>query len=167
MKAQPRFRYLPMPAHSLLLFVAWLALNNTLASGHLVLAGFLAIAIPLLVVGLESAQPAVKRYDLALLYVLMVLYDIVIANLEVALKVLGPTQKLRPAFVAVPIETRNELILTLLASTISLTPGTVSAEISQDRHWLYVHVLHLEDEQALVALIRQRYEGKLREIFGC
>jgi len=167
MKVHSRFRYLPMPTHSLLLFIVWLALNNTLAPGHLVLGGILAIIIPLLVAGLESAQPAVKRYDLVIPYLLMVLYDIVVANLEVAMKVLGPTQNLRPAFIAIQIETQNELMITILASTISLTPGTVSTEVSQDRQWLYLHVLHLEDEQALIALIKQRYEGKLREIFGC
>ncbi len=171
MKAQPRFRFFPMPAHSLLLFVAWLVLNNTLAPGHLVLGALLAIVIPWLVAGLAAPQPAIKRYDLAGKYLLIVLYDIVVANIEVAIKVLGPVGKLRPGFVAVPLDfsgdSPNELLITLLASTISLTPGTVSAEVSQDRKWLYVHVLHLEDEQALITQIKQRYEGKLKEIFGC
>jgi multicomponent K+:H+ antiporter subunit E len=57
--------------------------------------------------------------------------------------------------------------LTIFTSSVSLTPGTVSVELSEDRKWLYVHALHLEDEQELIDLIKARYEAPLKEIFGC
>ncbi|OZG72854.1 Na+/H+ antiporter subunit E [Hahella sp. CCB-MM4] len=167
MKAQSSFRLFPMPLHSIFLLLVWLGLNNTLAPGHIVLGGILAFLIPLVVAGLHTPQPRVQRYGLACRYVLMVMYDIVVANIEVAIRILGPMKNLKPGFVAVPIETHNELMLTILASTISLTPGTVSAEVTKDRKWLYVHVLHMEDEEALIQQIKERYERKLREVFGC
>ena len=89
------------------------------------------------------------------------------ANFEVAMLVLGSTKKLNPAFVAVPMDITYELPITILASTVSLTPGTVSAEISEDKKWLYVHVLNLTDQDALIAQIKQRYERPLMEIFEC
>jgi multicomponent K+:H+ antiporter subunit E len=167
MNTQPRFRFLPMPIHSLLLFVIWLLVNNTVAPGHLLLATFLAIVIPLMTAGMQTPQPKFRRPLLTVKYILMVLWDIIVANLEVALLVLGPSKKLVPAFIAVPLDIQHEFPITILASTVSLTPGTVSAEISEDRQWLYVHVLHLRNKDQLIASIKQRYEQPLKEIFEC
>ncbi len=167
MKEKPKFRLFPMPAHSLLLFVVWLLLNNTVAPGHIVLATFFALTIPLLTNRLQDPQPSFQKPWLCLKYVLRVIGDIIVANFEVALLVLGPNRKLTPGFVAIPIDIKHKFPITILASTVSLTPGTVSAEVSSNEHWLYVHVLHLSDEEALISLIKQRYEAPLKEIFKC
>jgi len=159
--------WLPMPIHSLLLFIVWLLLNNSVSPGHIVLGALLALVIPILCAPLKTEQPHVKRPGLAVRYIFRVLGDIVIANIEVAILVLGPVRKLQPAFVAVPLDIREELPITLLASTVSLTPGTVSSELSADRKWLYIHALHVTDEQALIATIKSRYETPLKEIFAC
>lgn len=167
MKLNAPTGWLPMPAQSLILFVVWLLLNNTLAPGQILLGAVLALVIPLLVAPLQSPQPRVVRHWRAVRYAGLVLWDILVANFEVALRVLGPSRRLQPAFVAIPLEVEGVLPITILASTISLTPGTVSAEISADRKWLYVHALHVEDEAALVAQIKTRYETPIKEIFGC
>jgi multicomponent K+:H+ antiporter subunit E len=159
--------WLPMPIHSLLLFIVWLLLNNTVAPGHIVLSAFLSLVIPILCAPLKTEQPHVRRPLLALKYILKVLGDIVVANVEVAILVLGPVRRLQPAFVAVPLDIKEELPITLLASTVSLTPGTVSSELSSDHKWLYIHALHVTDEQALIATIKSRYEAPLKEIFAC
>ncbi|MCB5161087.1 Na+/H+ antiporter subunit E [Marinomonas algarum] len=160
-------RLLPMPSHSLLLFVVWLLLNNSASPGHIVLALFFAITIPWLVADMRDEHPKIRRPWLAVRYTLMVMMDIVTANLEVALLIIGPIKKLKPGFVAIPINIQSDLGITVLASTVSLTPGTVSAEVSKDKAWLYVHALHLDDEAALIDSIKQRYEAPIKEIFGC
>lgn len=167
MLAKPRFRWLPMPYHSMLLFVTWLLLNNTLAPGHILLGAFLAWGIPMLTAGLSKPQPALHKPLHTLRYGLMVLKDIITANVEVAIQVMGPLDKLHPALIAVPLDLEGELPITLLASTCSLTPGTVSAEVSACRKFLYLHVLSLKDEAELIATIKQRYEAPLMEIFSC
>jgi multicomponent K+:H+ antiporter subunit E len=167
METKPRFRLLPSPTISILLFIVWLLLNNTLEPGHLVLGAFLALLIPLLTSGMQDPQPSIRKPLVAIRYVCMVIADIVVANFEVAFLVIGPAKRLSPAFVAVPIDIQHELPITILASTVSLTPGTVSAEISEDKQWLYVHVLKLTDKDELIALIKQRYERPLMEIFEC
>lgn len=160
-------RLIPMPVNSALLFIVWLLMNNTLASGHLFLAAVLAIVIPLMVKGLQSKQPSIGKPFLAFRYSLLVLMDIVIANMQVAVLILGPLKRLQPGFVAVPLDIEQKLPITLLASTVSLTPGTVSCDVSADHRWLYIHVLNLVDEQALIDEIKTRYEAPLKEIFGC
>jgi len=157
----------PMPTHSLILFVVWLLLNQSFSPGHLLLALVFALLIPLLVSGMQTEQPHIKRPFKAVIYVLRVLLDIVTANIEVTWQLLRPVKYLQPAFIAIPLELTGDFPITVLASTISLTPGTLSAEVSENKQWLYVHVLHLKDETATIRDIKQRYEAPLLEIFGC
>jgi multicomponent K+:H+ antiporter subunit E len=116
---------------------------------------------------MTTERPRIKKPMLAISYVFLVLKDIISANFSVALLVVGPLKKLSPGFVAVPLDIETELGITLLASTVSLTPGTVSAEISEDQKWLYVHALHLENPEELIEEVKSRYEAPLKEIFGC
>lgn len=161
-------RIFPMPLHSAMLLAVWLMLNNTLSLGHILLGCVLALVIPLLCAPLRVPQPKIKRPLKVLSYVLIVLKDIVVANIEVALLVLGPMGKIKPGFVAVPLDLPDTLPITVLASTVTMTPGTVSADISEDRKWLYVHVLSMpENEQEIIDFIKQRYESRVKEIFGC
>lgn len=161
-------RLIPMPLHSILLLVVWLMLNSTVSLGHILLGSVLAICIPLLCEPLRMPQPKIKRPLKAFGYVLIVLKDILVANVEVALLVVGPMRRIKPGFVAVPLDLHDTLPVTILASTVTMTPGTVSAEISKDHQWLYVHVLDMpENEQEVIDLIKQRYESRVKEIFGC
>ncbi len=169
-------RLIPTPIRSLMLFVVWLLLNNSLAPVHLVAATILALGIPLLTAGFRDKQSPFRHWRQALLYLLKVLVDIVLANLQVIRVVLGPNRLLKPGFVLVPLELKASLPLTILACTVSLTPGTVSAEIlpyqdDSDENigdrFLLIHVLDLADEAALIQEIKQRYEQPLREMFEC
>jgi len=161
-------RVFPMPYHSIMLLIVWLMLNNTLSLGHIVLGTVLAICIPLICAPLRVPQPKVKKPFKAITYVLIVLKDICVANIEVALLVIGPMRKIKPGFVAVPLDLSGTLPITVLASTVTMTPGTVSGEVSEDQKWLYVHVLDMpDDEQEVIDVIKQRYESRVKEIFGC
>jgi multicomponent K+:H+ antiporter subunit E len=99
-------------------------------------------------------------------FALVVMADIFVANLKVARAVLGPIGRLRPGFARVPLAVRSDVGIMVLSSTISLTPGTLSAELSDDRSELLVHYLDETDAEAVVALIKARYERPLLEIFG-
>lgn len=161
-------RWLPHPLMSAVLAVAWLLLAGP-SLPHLLLAALLAVAIPLLVHRFLDQGPARVRGWRGLAraagFALLVLWDIVVANVAVARLVLGPAARLRPAFVEVPVELEQPLALTLLASIITMTPGTVSAQFSADRRRLLVHVLDTDDPVRLAAHIKARYERPLGDIF--
>ena len=159
-------RLFPMPMHMVILTLVWLFLND-FSVGHLVLGLLLSIGICLLVAPMSDDHPTVKKPLLALRYFLMVLWDILLSNFEVAARVLSPNSRLNPAMVALPLDLEGEFPLAVLASTISLTPGTVSVDFSEDMKWLYVHVLHMNTEQEIIDSIKQRYEVPLKEIFSC
>ncbi|MBT8411931.1 MAG: Na+/H+ antiporter subunit E, partial [Octadecabacter sp.] len=112
-------------------------------------------------------RPVKFRIGKMLVYVLIVLWDIIVANIEVAWIVLTkPNSKLRPAWVVVPLDLTQPEAISMLAGTITLTPGTVSADLSNGGHSLLVHALHTDDPDAIRDDIKQRYEARLMEIFA-
>ncbi|MBK8973994.1 MAG: Na+/H+ antiporter subunit E [Hahellaceae bacterium] len=164
-KVSIRRRLIPQPLLSVILWSLWLLLNQSLAAGHIVLGAVIAWLIPILLRPMAEPNPPLKRPFLALRYFFRLLLDIVLSNIQVARQVLGPIKKLQPGFVAYPLKLHSDLPITILSSTIALTPGTLTAEVSEDRKCLYIHVLDLQDEQALIDSIRSRYEDWLKEMF--
>lgn len=160
-------RWLPHPLLSLCLLLVWLLLVNDFGVGHWLLGAVLGWLIPLVSQLFWINPPRIHRPVKLCLFFLRVLVDIIVANLQVAKLILGPTSKLRPAFVEIPLLLEDELALTMLASVISLTPGTVSADLSDDRRTLLVHSLDVGDEAVLVHEIKTRYEAPLLEVFTC
>jgi multicomponent K+:H+ antiporter subunit E len=164
----PRYRaLLPHPLLSLVLLLLWLLLNNSAAPGHLVLGSALALLIPLYTRRFWPEPAVVRRPALALRLTGIVLRDILVANLTVSRLVLGPRAGIRPRFVRIPLDVEGEVAATVLASVISLTPGTVSATLEPGRRRLLVHALSEEDPEALIRQIKSRYEAPIKEIFAC
>jgi multicomponent K+:H+ antiporter subunit E len=156
---------LPTPLISAVLFVAWLMMNASASAGHLLLAALLAVAIPIALAPLRGERVRVRRPGAVIALGLVVLRDIVVSSIEVAWRVLGPSSRIRPGFVWVPLAIRDPHGISALAGIITMTPGTLSADLSDDRSHLLVHALDLGDAQALVASIKSRYEAPLIEIF--
>jgi multicomponent K+:H+ antiporter subunit E len=94
-----------------------------------------------------------------------VLWDIVRANLTVARLVLDPSRQPRPAWVRVDSTLRDARGLGLLATIITMTPGTVSCVIDEEHRFIHVHALDAGDPAAVAAEILERYERLLKEIF--
>jgi multicomponent K+:H+ antiporter subunit E len=158
-------RLLPHPLLTVALLVLWLLLVNQLSAGHLVLGTLLGWLIPFVTSGFWPEQIRI-RHPLTLLHYLVILVvDIVRGSFHVAHLILSGPRRLRPAFVEVPLALKTDLAISLLANTISLTPGTVSAWLSADKRTLIVHTLDTGDRDALVAEIKQRYEAPLKKIF--
>ncbi len=160
-------RVLPHPWLSLSMLIGWQLLMNSVSAGSLIMGAVLACIIPWLTNVFWPNPPLSCRVDRLLMFVWRVLVDILLANLQVAKLILGPRRELRPAFVEYPISLQHEFSISVLASTISLTPGTVSADISADRKTLLIHGLDVKDEQQLIEHIRRRYEQPIKEVFEC
>jgi multicomponent K+:H+ antiporter subunit E len=161
-------RVLPSPLLSLALLAAWLMLNETLSLGHVLLGAALALTLPLLTARWQPRAPRLRRADIALRLAVTVLLDIVRANFTVARLILGDEREIQPRFVWVPLSLHNPHARVLLAGIVTLTPGTLSADFSDDGHHLLVHAFDVDDDAAQAALIddiRQRYEVPLRRIF--
>jgi multicomponent K+:H+ antiporter subunit E len=148
-----------------LLWLAWLMLNQSASAGHLLLGALLATALPWFTERLRPDKPRLKAWRTAARLVARVLKDIVVSNLQVARLILGPESRIQPRFVWLPLRLRDPHGIVVLASIITMTPGTVSAELTADHRHLLVHGLNVADEAALIANIQARYETPLMEIF--
>ncbi|MFP5340525.1 MAG: Na+/H+ antiporter subunit E [Gammaproteobacteria bacterium] len=158
-------RLFPHPLLSAALLAVWLLLNNTVAAGHILLGALLAVAVPLAIEPFWRRERIFRRPQVLLRLVPIVLWDIVVANVTVARLVLGPLRRLEPRFIEVPLEVTHPFAISALASIVTMTPGTVSAVVSEDRRRLLVHGLHVPDEAAVIASIKVRYEAPLKELF--
>jgi multicomponent K+:H+ antiporter subunit E len=161
------FRWLlPHPLLTLLLAVVWTLLQNDISAGMIVFGLILGIIIPLGTSVWWPDRPEGFRMGRMIGYVMIVMWDIMVANVQVAWIVLTrPNSKLRPAWVIVPLDLRTPEAITILAGTITLTPGTVSADLSNEGHSLLVHALDTDDPDAVRDEIKNRYERRLKEIF--
>ena len=158
-------RWLAHPMLSLLLAAVWLLLQQSVDPANLIAAAVFGLVVPWLLHGFLG--PALKPRSLpgATRLAFIVLWDIVVSNVAVARLVLSPVRSPRPAWVPVPLELRHPGAVTLLASIITMTPGTVSCTVDEERHCILVHALDCDDAAALAAQIKDRYERPLKELF--
>ena len=159
-------RLLPNPRLTLFVAAIWLTLANELSVGAVAMGLLLGLVLPVLAGSFWPDAPHLRRPLRILEYLGVVAWDIVLANLQVARLILFvPADRLRSAFVTVPLDLRTPEAITVLAGTITMTPGTLSAELSADGRALLVHGLDVPDPDGLVAEIKSRYEARLLEIF--
>lgn len=160
-------RLFPHPLLSALLVVVWMMLVNRFAWGSLVFAAMLGIIIPLLVAAYWPGRVRRIRLGRVPAYVALVIWDIIRANIAVARIILFmPNSQLRPAWVVVPLDLTAPEAITVLASTVTLTPGTVSCDLSEDGRALLVHCLHAPEPEAVIDEIKTRYEARVKELFA-
>jgi len=173
MSSRDKSSWLPHPILSLLLAVSWLLLQHTLHPVHIIAAVLIGLLIPKLVRGFLGGHHPFRSPVAAVRLTLVVLWDIVVSNVIVAKLVLGPVDRPRPRWIRVPLDVTHPTAISLLGTIITTTPGTVSSVVREpgergpdDRGEILVHALDCDDEAAMVANIKQRYEAPLKEIFG-
>ncbi|WP_374664395.1 Na+/H+ antiporter subunit E [Acinetobacter sp.] len=158
-------RWFPHPLVSVIAGLSWLMLGHSLDAGAVIMALILAVLIPRLVSPFITKTPHIAWLPAIRLF-FVVLWDIIVCNLQVAKLVLGPMHNMHPKWFRVPLETQHEEVNTLLAMIITTTPGTVSAGIDQERGDILVHALSADDAEAEIQNIKDRYEKPLMQIFG-
>lgn len=159
-------RVFPHPILSVTLTVVWLALVNKVTLGNLLLGAFLGMVVPILTGPYWPRRPKIGRPLRVIEYIFIVLWDIVIANVQVALIVLfKPNSNIRSHWITIPLNITSPEAITVLAGTITMTPGTVSAMLSADSGSILVHCLHTDDAAGVRDTIKGRYEWRLKEIF--
>ena len=159
-------RLFPHPFLTLTLIVLWFLLVNDLKLGSLVLAAVLGTVIPLLTTAWWPDRPKVKHPLRLASYSLLVLWDVIVANFQVARIVLFmPRAKIQSAWITVPLDLTSPEAISLLAGTITMTPGTLTADMSACGRALLVHALHAPDPDATRDDIKARYESRLQRIF--
>ena len=161
-----KIRWLPHPVLTLVQTVVWMMLLNDFSMGGLLFGLFLGVVIPLITSQFWPARPRIRAYGRAFAYALLVFWDIAVANVQVARLILfRRVDQLHTCWIVVPLDLKSPEAITVLAGTITMTPGTVSCDLSADGRSLLVHCLDAPDAAETVRQIKDRYERRLKEIF--
>ena len=150
-------------AINLILAFVWAVLNggiglSSLVVGFVIGYGVIYVLQPLF----EKNRYCTMMFD-GLLLVLFFIYELIVSSLKVAWDVLTPVQRSKPALVAVPLEAKTNAEITVLANLVSLTPGSLSVDISEDRKYLLVHAMFVDDPDAFRAEIKNGMEKRVLE----
>ena len=159
-------RLIPHPGLSALLVFVWMVMVNDLTFGTLFLGLVVGLVVPLFTAAYWPGRPRVNFIP-GIAYCGLVVWDIIVANFEVAAIILFKRNRdLRPAWLVIPLDLASPEAITVFAGTISLTPGTVSSDVSACGKYLLVHALHAPDPEGEIARTKQRYEARLQRIFA-
>lgn len=159
-------RIFPHPLLSLVLAVVWVLLVNDFSVGNFVFGLILGVVIAKITSPYWPGRPKIRNPLAIVEYCLVVLWDIVVSNVQVAYLVLfRRSESLRSRFITIPLDLKSPEAIAVLAGTITMTPGTVSADLSADGRSLLIHCLETDDPEGTVASIKSRYESRLMRIF--
>lgn len=158
-------RLIPHPGLSVLLVIFWLLMANRISVGALVVGIVIGLVLPIFTAPFWPSRPRVN-FVAGFAYLVLVVRDILVANFEIAAIILFRRNRdLRPAWLVIPMDLATPEAITVFAGTISLTPGTVSTDVSACGRYLLVHALDTADPAAEIARIKARYEARLKKVF--
>lgn len=105
------------------------------------------------------------RFYKAVALALFFLWEMLASGVRVARDVLRPRLDLTPAVVSVPLDLKHDVAIVLLANMVSLTPGTLSIDLAEDRSCLFVHTMYGEDPEAARRAVKDTFERRIQEVF--
>lgn len=156
---------IPLFPINLLLALVWVAVTGAFSLANL-LFGFALGAVGLWLIREQvGTQTYVGRSRRIFALILVFLYELVKSALKVAWIVVQPRMPINPGIIAYPLRVDRDFEITLLANLITLTPGTLSVDVSADRKFLYVHAIDVPDAAALKRDIAASFERRIMEVF--
>lgn len=158
---------LPHPLLTLMLITLWMALVNGFSIGGLLVGTVLGMLIPIFTANFWPDRPMIRRPWKFFSFIAILIFDVIVANLQVAYLILFRSpKKLRSGWIVVPLDVVSAEGITALAGTITLTPGTVSSDLTTDGKCLLVHCLDVESEEEMVRRIKDRYEKRIKAMLS-
>ena len=149
---------------NIILALIWAALSGEFTLRG-VLSGFvIAFAVLRVIRRDEEAANYFRRAGRVAVFIPRFLWELVMANLRMARDVVLPRDRLHPAIIGVPLEARSDAEVTWVANLITLTPGTLTLDVSPDRRTLYIHAMDGRDPAAVTADIRTGLERRVLEV---
>ena len=149
---------------NILLAIAWILLSGEVTAENFIeglIIGYLILWISKSALGGTSYFRKIPK---AIGFFFYFVKELIVANLKVAFDIITPKDYMQPGIVAVPLDAETDIEITLLANLITLTPGTLSLDISKDKKVLYVHTLYLNEIEKFRADIKNGIEKRLLEV---
>jgi multicomponent Na+:H+ antiporter subunit E len=149
---------------AVVLTIIWAALAGGFWPGT-ILVGMIVAVLVMLVARVDVAPQQRMKLVPAALIVPHFIWELILSNLRVAIDVVSPRMRMRPGIVAIPLEVRSDAEITWLANLVTLTPGTLSLDVSHDRRVLYIHAMDVADAEQLRRDIKAGFERRVMEVW--
>ncbi len=151
---------------NILLAVIWAAVTGTISLGNLLIGFLLGYIVMLVAAPAIDAENYTRRLRLGIFFIFYFIKELIVSSLRVAADVVKPRFKMKSGIVGIPLTASSDLEKTLLANCISLTPGTLSVDLSDDGKTLFIHAMYIdnEDVDAVREQIKNGMERKILEI---
>lgn len=149
---------------NLLLSFIWVALTGNFNLANFLFGFILSFVIMWVMTQNRRQNTYFTRGPKVVAFIFYFLYELVKANLQVAYDVITPSFYMKPGIIRIPLTAKSDLEITLLANLITLTPGTLSLDVSDDKKVLYVHAMYVKDKDEFIASIKNGFERRLLEI---
>jgi multicomponent Na+:H+ antiporter subunit E len=149
---------------TLLLALAWVGMTGLVSAANLLIGFVIGYFILLGLQGPSALSGQLRRVWRTVELLAFFAWELLLANVRVAWDVVTPTHLMRPGVIAVPLEASSDLEILLLANMVSLTPGTLSLDVSADRRALYIHAMYLHDRERITRSIKDGFERRLLEV---
>lgn len=148
------------------LTVFWALLHQT-GDAATLLTGYGLGALIIYFVSRGAGSPFyLRRVGAALALFAVFVKEVIVANIKVAYQVLHPALPVVPGFLQLPLEVKTDGQITLLALLITMTPGTLSVDVSPDRRYLIIHALDVTDPEGTKAAIKEAFERRILEVLA-
>ncbi|MFC1976520.1 Na+/H+ antiporter subunit E [Chloroflexota bacterium] len=151
---------------NILLALAWIGLTGQFTVENFVVGFALGFVLLWLSQRLVGGSVYFRKVPQIINFVGFFIWELLLANLRVAYDIVTPRHYMRPGVVAIPLDVTREAEIVLLANLITLTPGTLSLDISDDRRTLYIHAMHIDDLEQFRRDIKQGYERRVQEVLA-
>jgi multicomponent Na+:H+ antiporter subunit E len=148
--------------------LVWMALTGSFTVVNFAV-GFVLSSLCLWLIGSPSEVALVVYLSRSLRFLGFIgffVVELVSANLRVAWEVITPEHHMQPAIIAIPLDAATDLQITILANFITLTPGTLSLDVSEDRKTLFIHAMYVDDPDQFRREIKERLERRVIEVFS-
>lgn len=150
---------------NLLLALVWIALTGRFGPANFILGFLLASLLLWLTQGTGRSTRYFRKLWGIVYFVLFLLWELVRANSRVAFDVVTPRHHMHPSIVAIPLDLESDAEITMLANLITLTPGSLTLDLSSDRRVLYVHDMYVQDPEAFRLRIKSGFERRVKELY--
>lgn len=147
-----------------ILALIWVALTGKFLIGNFVFGVILSYGIMWFMYRTEDDQRYFKKIPQTISFLFYFFYELWKANLLVAYDVVTPKFHMRPGIVAIPLTADTDLEITLLANVITMTPGTLALDVSDDNKYLFVHSMYIKSKEDFIHSVKNGFERRLLEI---
>ncbi|GGE38531.1 Na+/H+ antiporter subunit E [Psychroflexus planctonicus] len=149
---------------NILLTIIWVFLTGSFAVVNFIFGFIISFLILWIISSRDEENKYVRLIPKLISFILFFLWEVVKANIQVAYEVITPTNNMKPGIVKIPLDAKTNIEITLLANLITLTPGTLSLDVSEDKKVLYVHSMYVNDKQEFIDDIKNGFERRLLSI---